>query len=307
MILPDRAIPALLRATMANASFVTEAGARRRLRERTLRPASYGPPRRLRADVIISAARDDAGWPIYTVAPRNAPAQGTVIYVHGGGWVNEISLQHWQLSAQIAAEAKTTVQVIIYPLVPFGTAQQVVDNVAATALISTRTYGPTVLAGDSAGGQIVLSTVLQLRDRHGLTLPRTIAISPAVDLSLKNPAIATVQPTDPWLGTNGSRVFINLWKDSLDVSNPIVSPINGTMEGLGPITLFSGTRDILNPDDRLYAEKAVKAGVDVEFIQHDGQFHVYPLLPTTVGQEARKKIVGRVREAIALEASLGSA
>jgi acetyl esterase/lipase len=299
MILPDRLVVALLQAGKANAAFITEAGGRSLLRKRTFRPARFGPPRRLRADVSISAARNEAGWPVYTVTPRSAPPRGNVVYVHGGGWVNEISLQHWQLAAQIAAEASTNVQVIIYPLVPFGTAQAVVDGVTDMLLDSIGKHGPTVIAGDSAGGQIALSAVLQLRDRHGLTLPRTIAISPALDLSMKNPDIAIVQPIDPWLGTKGTQVFIDLWKDSLDVNDPIVSPLSGNLEGLGPITLFTGTRDILNPDARLYAEKAAKAGVDVECLELEGHIHVYPLLPTVIGKEARKTIVERVRQATA--------
>ncbi|GAA4655958.1 alpha/beta hydrolase fold domain-containing protein [Arthrobacter cryoconiti] len=300
MILPEALVPVFLRLTQANAAFLTESGARRRLHERTLRPARSGPPRRLRADVLVSAERNAAGWPVYTVSPKNTPAQGNVLYIHGGGWVNEISLQHWQIAAQIAAEASTLVQVLIYPLIPFGTSEAVVESVTDMAHKSTQTHGPTILAGDSAGGQIVLSAALQLRDHHGLTLPRTIAISPALDLSMKNPDIAKVQPSDPWLGTKGTKVFIDLWKDCLNVENPLVSPLNGDLQGLGPITLFSGTRDILNPDSRLYFEKATKAGVDIEFIQKDGQLHVFPLLPTVVGRDARQKIVQRVRQAVSV-------
>ena len=117
MTLPDQLIPALLRLGKANAAYVTEIGAYAQLHKRTLRPQAYGPPRRLRADVAISPARSAAGWPLYSVAPRNAGARGSVVYVHGGGWVNGIAPQHWQLIAQIAAEAKTTVQVVIYPLI----------------------------------------------------------------------------------------------------------------------------------------------------------------------------------------------
>ena len=299
MILPDSLVAAFLRASKVNAAFITEEGGRHQLRRRSFHPQRSGPPRRLRPDVAITAARNEAGWPVYTVAPRNTTPRGTVVYAHGGGWVNEIALQHWQLAAQIAAEASTTVQVVIYPLVPFGTAQAVVDGVTEMLVNSIHTHGPTVIAGDSAGGQIVLSAVLQLRDRHGLTLPRTIAISPAVDLSMKNPDIPIVQPSDPWLGTKGTQVFIDLWKDTLDVNDPIVSPLNGHLQGLGPITLFTGTRDILNPDARLYAEKATKAGVELEFLELEGQLHVYPLLPTAIGKDARKTIVERIREAIA--------
>lgn len=299
MILPDRALTVFLKLRKANVPFMTVAAARKRVYERTLRPEPYGPPRRLRPDVEISVARNEAGWPVYTLTPRNSPPRGNVVYTHGGGWVHEIVLQHWQLAAQIAAEARTSVQVVIYPLIPFGTSQGVVESVTAMLRDSIRAHGPTVVAGDSAGGQIALSAALQLRDRHDLTLPRTIAIAPAVDLSLKNPDIPTVQPRDPWLGTEGNKVFIDLWRGNLDVDDPIVSPINGDLEGLGPITLFSGTRDILNPDSRLFVEKAAQAGVDVEFFEREGQIHVYPLLPTKVGQSARKTIVERVRRAVA--------
>lgn len=299
MNLPDRMIPFFLTATRANAPFVSARGAHKRLHQRTLRPTSYGPPRRLRSDVAITAARNEAGWPVYTLTPSNGTARGSVVYVHGGGWVNEIAPQHWQLAAQIAAEAMSTVKVLIYPLVPFGSARDVVDGVSAAVLESTRAHGPTVLAGDSAGGQIVLSSLLQLRDVHGLTLPRTIAISPALDLSMTNPGIPVLQPSDPWLGTEGAKVFIDLWKDTLEVLDPIVSPLEGNLEGLGPITLFCGTRDILYPDGKLFAAKAAKAGVDLEFIELDGQIHVYPLLPTKTGRAARAKIVESVRAAIA--------
>lgn len=299
MDLPDRFIPLFLGATRANAPFATEAGARKRLRERTLRPKPYGPPLRLHSGVDVSVTRHGAGWPVYTFTPRNTAATGSVVYVHGGGWVNEIAAQHWQLAAQIAAEAMTSVKVPIYPLVPYGSAREVVDGVSAAVLEATGAHGPTILAGDSAGGQIALSSLLQLRDIHGLTLPRAIAISPALDQSMTNPEIPVVQPSDPWLGTEGAKVFIDLWKDTLDVLDPVVSPLEGSLEGLGPITLFSGTRDILNPDSKLFAAKAAKAGVDLEFIELQGQIHVYPLLPTKTGRAARRKIVELVHAAIA--------
>lgn len=298
MLLPDRVIPPALAAFRANAPFRTAAGANKLLHERTVRPGTYGPPRWLRKDVSVSVSRTESGWPLYSVTPNNTAPRGTVVYLHGGGWVNEISVAHWMLIAEMAAEAGTTVQVLIYPLVPFGTARQVIDGVTAEVLRCTRIQGPTLLAGDSAGGQIVLSSILQLRDQHGVTLPRTIAISPAVDLSMKNPEIARVQPEDPWLGTRGTLVFIELWRGALCVDDPTVSPINGPLEGLGPITLFSGTRDILNPDGRLFAKKAAEAGVDVDYLEEAGQLHVYPLLPTAIGRAARQHIVQRVVEAI---------
>ena len=75
----------------------------------------------------------------------------------------------------------------------------------------------------------------------------------------------------------------------------MVSPLGADLTGLGPLTVFSGTRDILNPDARLLAEKATAAGVEVEYHEQPGLVHVYPLTPTREGRAARDVIVERLR------------
>ncbi|HWH26001.1 MAG TPA: alpha/beta hydrolase [Pseudolysinimonas sp.] len=294
LTLPSNLVAFVLRFKRVNRVFTTAEGARRRVRERELHPASHVPPRRLRSDVRVDVIDDS--WPIYTISPRNGGPTGRVVYVHGGGWVNEISPQHWHLAAQIAAEANTVVTLPIYPLVPHGTSARVVDWIVGLILRDTERFGTTpLLAGDSSGGQIALSAALRLRDTHHVTLPRTILISPALDLSWSNPRIPAVQPSDPWLATPGGKVLAELWRGNDELLDPIVSPLSGDLEGLGPITLFTGTRDILNPDAHLLAKKAIAAGVDVDLYEAPGQLHVYPLLPTVVGREARATIVDSVR------------
>jgi acetyl esterase/lipase len=44
-----------------------------------------------------------------------------------------------------------------------------------------------------------------------------------------------------------------------------VSPLAADLAGLGPLTIFSGTRDLLNPDARLLVDKATAAEVDVDY------------------------------------------
>jgi len=290
------AVVAYLRLTRANAAYVSAAAARRHVEQRRLRPRPYGPPRRLRGDVAVSV-EDVGGWPVYRLAPRRGGARGGVVYVHGGGWVDEIALQHWQLAARTAAEVGTTVTVPIYPLVPTGTAAAVVAGVADLVLASEERHGATCLAGDSAGGQIALSAALLLRDEHRRTLPRTVLIAPAVDLALTNPEIDAVQPSDPWLGREGTRVFVEHWRGGLPVHDPRVSPLAGDLRGLGPLTVFSGTRDVLHPDTRLLVAKARGAGVDVDDHWGEGLLHVYPLLPTPEGRAARAVLLDRLRAA----------
>lgn len=308
LCIPDRAVPPLFRLIRANRYYRSADGARRRLREAALRPSSYGPPRWLRRDVRVDVDQD-RHWPVYTVTPLTTPRTrttaaarpvGGVVYLHGGGWVNEIRPQHWTLVAEVAAETGVAVTVPIYPLVPYGTAAQTRDRVVELVRNSTTVYGPTCLMGDSAGGQIALSAALTLRD-DGLVLPQTVLISPALDLTWSNPRIPEVQPSDPWLGREGGLVFAEVWRGDLPLTDPAVSPLFGDLSGLGPLTVFVGTRDILNPDAHLLVSKAHESGVDVELHEGLGQVHVYPFLPTRQGREARQTIKETVGVAVGRE------
>lgn len=293
MRLPERVIPLYLRAVGRNRVFRSPGRARAHVNRLALRPRPYAPPRRLGSPVTIDVSRRD-GWPVYRVRPADARPQGSVVYVHGGGWVNEISAAHWRLVAQIAAEARTTVVVPIYPLVPFGTAEAVVTAVVDLVREAGELHGDVRLAGDSAGGQIALSAAMVLRVQHSVTLPRTLLMSPALDLSWSNPRIPQVQPSDPWLAVPGGRALSDRWRGELPTEDPRVSPLAGDLAGLGPLTVFSGTHDILNPDAHLLRDRARAAGVEVEFHEGEGLVHVYPLLPTRTGEAARAIIAERL-------------
>ena len=66
---PEPLIPVVLRARRSNQPFVTAEGARRRLRERFLRPAPYGPPADLKGVCVERRLDSLTGWPVYDVEP----------------------------------------------------------------------------------------------------------------------------------------------------------------------------------------------------------------------------------------------
>src|SRR5262249_31476303 len=89
----SRALPCVLRLTRRGACRRAQS-ARDHIDQRALRPQPYGPPTKLRSDVSVRVARR-SGWPIYTLAPTTSPTpRRTVVYLHGGAWVNEIAPQH---------------------------------------------------------------------------------------------------------------------------------------------------------------------------------------------------------------------
>lgn len=293
--LASRLVPVVLRLTGRGKDLRSADAARGHIADRALRPLPYGPPRCLGRDIDVTVSHEHA-WPVYTVAPTTAPARHRAVYVHGGGWVNEIDPAHWRFVAELAVASQTAVRVPIYPLVPWGTAGEVVPWVAGLVQADIDAVGAenSYVLGDSAGGQIALSAVIWLRDNGGQQPRRAFLIAPALDLSLTNPAIAAVEPTDPWLSAAGVHEYVRHWRGTLSVQNPLVSPLSDTLTGLTAITMFSGTRDILNPDSRLLADKARRAGVDIDYVEGDQMVHVYPLLPIPEGRAARRRITDTI-------------
>ncbi|MGY1836871.1 alpha/beta hydrolase fold domain-containing protein [Blastococcus sp. SYSU DS0510] len=285
-----RLLPPLLRLLRARREFERPELMLQGVQERLLRPAPYGPPRRLGPVEVVVDVHHGTGWPVYRVLPRAGTPDRAAVYVHGGAWVNQIHPLHWRLVARLAARTGTAITVPVYPLAPVGTAATVVPPVAdlIAALVERHGAGRVTAMGDSAGGQIALSAALLLRDRGVPALHRTVLISPALDLTLANPEIDLVEPQDPWLARPGTRAAIELWRGDLPLTDPLVSPLFGQFAGLGPLTVFSGTRDITSPDTRLLVERARAAGVPVDHHEEEGLVHVHALLPVPEGRRARR-------------------
>jgi acetyl esterase/lipase len=67
------------------------------------------------------------------------------------------------------------------------------------------------------------------------------------------------------------------------------------MSGLPPVTSFTGTEDVLNPDSHRLQVACEAAGTEFELIEAAGMPHVYPLLSTPEGRAARRQIIERLR------------
>ncbi|GAB3930675.1 hypothetical protein GCM10011575_47380 [Microlunatus endophyticus] len=289
-----RLMPAVQRLRHANEHYLSTDNLHRHLQQLTAHPRPVAPPGTLRRGVSITATSEQ-GWRVYTVSPTGTHARGTVIYLHGGGWIHEAGRTHWRWVQQVADEASTTVIVPVYPLAhEGGTAAEVVPIVAG---ICEQASGPVVVMGDSAGGTIAMSATLLLRQRQKPPA-LTVLISPVLDLSLANPEIDRVQARDPWLAKPGLQAIVEMWAGG-HLEDPDLNPIHADLQGLPPLMIFSGTRDILNPDTQLFVDRAITAGVEVGYTELREQIHAFPLLPTPEGKRARSDIIAAVRRVIA--------
>jgi epsilon-lactone hydrolase len=263
---------------------------RRDIARRMLRPESYAPPRRLGRKVDISVEiRDD--WRCYELTPRGEEPAVRVLYLHGGGYIEEISALQWTAVAKLAVEAPARFIVPIYPLAPDSTAARTVATATQIAADLLAEHGPDVmLLGDSAGGGLALAIAQQLRDEYDRQPRRIVLISPWLDATMGNPAIHDVHPHDVVLSAPGLAEAGRIYAGDLDPADPRVSPIHGDFHALAPVTVQCGTHDILNADCREFVARARASGVNVDYDELAGGHHGYPLFPTRHGRAARHHI-----------------
>ncbi|MES2170883.1 MAG: alpha/beta hydrolase [Actinomycetota bacterium] len=251
-------------------------------------PVNSAPPGSLARSVDVTRMKI-AGWHVYVVSPRGAATAKRGLYLHGGSYVYEIAPQHWTLVADLVASAGIAITVPIFPLAPVETAATMVPKAAdlAQTLVAEVGADNVMLLGDSAGGGMALAVSMLMRDRGVAPLQGAILIAPWLDISGSDPELTRLDARDPWLAVPGSVAAGDLYRGELPNTDPLVSPINGSLDGLGPLTVFSGTRDILNADAHRLNEKATAAGHPLDFHEVPEMIHNYPLLPIPEARAAR--------------------
>jgi acetyl esterase/lipase len=158
--------------------------------------------------------------------------------------------------------------------------------------------------GDSAGATMAVVMTMLAAER-GLPSPgRHVLISPGLDMTLSNPKVFDVEKVDPWLGIPGGLEAVRLYAKGIEHSDWRISPLYGNLSVLPKTLVFAGTRDILSPDAVIFAEKAAKAGVDIDLVLEPGMFHAWVLLPQLrEARRARDRVVTFLREAWAERAA----
>ncbi|OBK13632.1 PE domain-containing protein [Mycobacterium asiaticum] len=218
------------------------------------------------------------GMSIVQITPMN-PTGEYVVGIHGGAFIFPPSFLHWIHYSVMAYQTGATIEVPIYPLLQQGgTAGLVVPQMANFISSQVTQHGAANVSviGDSAGGNLALAALQQMRV-NGSQMPSSmVLLSPWLDLSMTNPNIAFVQ--DPLLPVGLAQQFGRQWAGGLPIDNPWVSPINGSLAGLPPTTVYTGNLDILSPDALVLKAKAAIANAPFNFVLANGQIHDWLIL-----------------------------
>lgn len=261
------------------------------------RPALHTDPTgRVRRRCAVRSPQH-AGRPVWWIEPIGPWSGTTVLFVHGGAYVNGFHAFHWDFISHLVQDAGVRVCAPDYPLAPDATVEEVTAWVGEIYRSVASTPGPFVVMGDSAGAGLALSVVVGARD-EGIRVPdRLVLLCPWLDVSMGGADAVVLDAIDPFLSREGLQACGVAYAAGGDVRDPRVSPLFADLRGLPPTDLYAATHDQLWSDSRRLRWRAAMEYPewDLDYSEGFGMVHDWMIMPPLPeAQRTRQRIVERL-------------
>ena len=215
-------------------------------------------------ETIESFVVEIDGLKIERISSKSSTRTRALLYFHGGGYVLGASPGHRDLAAALAEMADLAVYLVDYRLAPEHPFPAAVDDALQAyqwLLEQGFESSQIILGGDSAGGGLAVSTLLNLKNL-GLAAPAAaMLLSPWLDLSLSGASVETNEHADVVLSKSVLVAWADQYLQGRDALAPLASPIYGDLVGLPPVLVHVGSTEILRSDSEDLVDR---------IIEHDG-------------------------------------
>jgi len=211
------------------------------------------------------------------------PADRIIYYIHGGGFVVGSVKTRRAFTGYMAEKLGYNVLAVecrLAPESPFPAAPEDCFKVYCELI---RKYDPknVVILGESAGGNLVLATLLQIKAAGLLQPAAAICIAPCVQFDEVLPSYRNNAEKDHIVANLSEEVFDQYLQshDPEEVKNPLLAPYYGDFTGCPPIYLWASTAEILLDDSVKFYEKLKKEGHPCNLYLRDGMMHTWMIIP----------------------------
>lgn len=221
--------------------------------------------------------------PVRIYTPTGNGPFPVIVYYHGGGWVIADKNIYDGGARGLAKQARAVVVSVDYRLAPEARFPAAWDDAlasykwaAANAASIKGDPKRLALAGESAGGNLALSTAIAAR-AAGVTQPmHVLAVYPVAQTgNLETESYkdsATAKPLNKaMIGWFVDKTFAK----PTDKSDPRVDLVHANLQGLPPVTIVNAQIDPLRSDGELLDAALKQAGVKVERKVFEGTTHEF--------------------------------
>ncbi len=240
----------------------------------------------------IVEAVDANGVPADWITTPNSAPDRVILYLHGGGFVVGSRETYRRIASDLSQATAAKVLLIDYRLAPEHPYPAALED-AVTAYqwlinecgLESRYIA---IAGDSAGGNLVINTLVSLRNAEEALPSAAFVISPYVDLARTGKTFQTKAQVDLLVTHELLKTINAMYLPSGDFQNPSVSPLYADLSKLPPMLIHVGTEEILLDDALRLARQAALADVAVELKVWSGMIHCLHLFAPMLseGQQA---------------------
>ena len=201
-----------------------------------------------------------------------------ILYFHGGSYMAEATSNHWEFIENLVDDTGATVILPDYPLTPKYNYKDVFNMVVPLykeIQQKVDVSNELIIMGDSAGGGLSLA-LLEKISQEDIKMPKkTILISPWLDVRMDNPKIEQVKEQDKKLNKEALKIAGLAYAESDGIDSYLVNPIDGDLSKINNLTIFTGTKDILNPDVYKLKEKAEKNNINIDINEYQDAGHIW--------------------------------
>jgi acetyl esterase/lipase len=248
----------------------------------------------LPSDVTVEKVSANGVKAEWTATP-GADATKAILFLHGGGYVIGSLDSHRHMVAECGRQAGMRTLAIDYrmaPEHPFPAAVE--DTVAAYRFLleSGIAAKHIAIAGDSAGGGLVVGGMLAIR-AAGLPLPACAwCISPWVDMQALGQSFTDRSETDPTVQAATIKFMAETYLAGADPKSPTAAPIYADLRGLPPMMIQVGACETLLDDSIALARAAGIADVPVDLQIWPEMIHVWHTYHTVLSAGKRAIAAG---------------
>lgn len=240
----------------------------------------------------LSRETTPAGTKFERITKSKSTRNGKLIlYFHGGAYIAGLLSYYKNFSPDFYKESGGAEIIFLdYKLAPeYQYPVQLNEALDLWQDITQRQgYHPEniILGGDSAGANLALAMMLQLRDSHKKLPAGAFCISAWADMTGNSESFVFNYGKDAEFGEIGKKMTrqtreilhnseIYSWVGNADRTNPYISPVFADYHGFPPMVFTAGSHEMLLCDTLTIVQKLKQSGIPVACDIQPEMFHIY--------------------------------